>query len=82
MDGCKCFLHGFCSYVGDNHNQEFFFRSGGVGRKTKIETETVSVEENLDLGKNRKGNVGLSKFGHCRKDREAKNGDFRSGVKE
>ena len=61
LDGSKCFLYGFFSCVGDNHNQEFFFFGGGkVGRKTK--RETVSVEENMDLGKNRKGNLGLSNF--------------------
>ena len=49
-------------------------------RKTK--TETVSVEENLDLGKNRKGNVGLSKFWTLSKGQGSKNGDFRSGVNE
>ena len=38
----------------------FFYFLGKVGRKTK--TETVLVEENMDLRKNRKGNLGLSKF--------------------
>ena len=24
LDGCKCFLHDFCSCAGDNHKQEIF----------------------------------------------------------
>ena len=43
-------------------------------RKTK--TETVSVEENLDLGKNRKGNLGLSKFWTLSKGQGSKKWGF------
>ena len=79
LNGCKCLLHGFCSCAGDNHNQEFLFFifyifGGEVGRKTK--TKTVSVEENLDLGKNRKGNLGLSKFWTLSKGQGSKKWGF------
>ena len=50
------------------------FFLGGVGRKTK--TKTVSVEENLDLGKNRKGNLGLSKFWTLSKGQGSKKWGF------
>ena len=51
-----------------------FFLCGEVEGKTK--TETISVEENLDLGKNRKGNVGLSKFWTLSKGQGSKKWGF------